>query len=121
MPEVKCPDCGSPMELRDSRYGKFYGCIRYPQCEAAHGAHPDGTPLGTPANKETKQWRIKAHDAFDLLWMSGAMKRKNAYRWMQQTLGMTPDEAHIGKFGIDECKRLIHTAEEFLKQVAASQ
>lgn len=38
MPEVKCPECGSPMVLRTARRGpnaggKFYGCSRYPNCK----------------------------------------------------------------------------------------
>lgn len=34
-PEVKtCPRCGSRMQLKRGRYGKFYGCSRYPYCRA---------------------------------------------------------------------------------------
>lgn len=28
-----CPKCGSKMVLRKGRYGKFYGCQRYPRCK----------------------------------------------------------------------------------------
>ena len=28
----KCPLCGSMMVLRKGRYGKFYGCLKYPYC-----------------------------------------------------------------------------------------
>lgn len=31
--EVACPSCGMPMELREGRYGYFWGCEGYPQCE----------------------------------------------------------------------------------------
>ena len=27
-----CPLCGSPMKMRSSRYGPFYGCTKYPGC-----------------------------------------------------------------------------------------
>ena len=30
----KCPRCGSRMDLKRGRYGKFYGCSRYPYCKA---------------------------------------------------------------------------------------
>lgn len=31
--EKICPDCGSPMSIRRSRFGKlFYGCTAYPKC-----------------------------------------------------------------------------------------
>ncbi|MEW6040528.1 MAG: type I DNA topoisomerase [Elusimicrobiota bacterium] len=29
----KCPVCGAPMYLRESRYGRFYSCSRWPQCK----------------------------------------------------------------------------------------
>lgn len=28
-----CPKCGSPMLLRTSKFGQFYGCSRYPSCK----------------------------------------------------------------------------------------
>jgi len=31
--DIKCPECGSPMVLRNGRYGKFYGCSRFPYCK----------------------------------------------------------------------------------------
>lgn len=31
--EVACPDCGMPMEIREGRYGFFWGCEGYPQCD----------------------------------------------------------------------------------------
>lgn len=30
--EAACPDCGAPMQLRQSRTGRFYGCTKYPEC-----------------------------------------------------------------------------------------
>ena len=30
--EILCPDCGKPMVLKNSKYGKFYGCSGYPEC-----------------------------------------------------------------------------------------
>ena len=29
----QCPKCGSKMFLRNGRFGKFYGCSRYPLCK----------------------------------------------------------------------------------------
>ena len=48
--------------IRNSRFGNFYGCSRYPVCQNTHGAHPDGTPLGKPANKATREARIGLFD-----------------------------------------------------------
>ncbi len=100
------------MILRTSRYGLFYGCSRWPDCDATHTAHPNGEPLGIPGDKATKAARIRAHDAFDTLWKdNGPMKRGQAYRWMQKTLDLTPDEAHIGRFDIPMCERVIEAVE----------
>lgn len=113
---LRCPECGAPMVLRETskyRYPrtgeprKFWSCSRFPACRGIHGAHPNGKPLGVPANAETKRARIRAHRVFDTLWRGGPMSRDQAYRWMQDALGMTKRQAHIGKFTIDECERLI--------------
>jgi ssDNA-binding Zn-finger/Zn-ribbon topoisomerase 1 len=29
---IECPECGSPMRLRRSDYGPFFGCSEYPEC-----------------------------------------------------------------------------------------
>jgi ssDNA-binding Zn-finger/Zn-ribbon topoisomerase 1 len=113
-----CPDCNADMVLRRSKYGPFYGCSNYPRCTCKHGAHADGTPLGIPANKETRDWRIKAHDAFDQLWKGPrrCMKRPEAYLWMQRMMCMSEDEAHIGRLNIEQCERLIAHAERYLER-----
>jgi ssDNA-binding Zn-finger/Zn-ribbon topoisomerase 1 len=95
------------MVLRKSRFGQFYGCTRFPECKGTHGAHPDGKPLGIPADSRTKQARIRAHAAFDELWKDGRMRRPDAYRWMQQAMGLDVDGAHIGKFTIEQCDQLV--------------
>jgi hypothetical protein len=114
--EHPCPECGSAMLLRQSKFGLFYGCIEYPKCKAAHGAHADGKPLGTPANPETKKARIRAHDAFDELWKGRHMSRSEAYTWMQRTMGLPEDEAHIGKFTIDQCEELEVLVGDYLEE-----
>lgn len=38
MPEKTCPNCGSPMIVRRSRFGRlFYGCSTYPKCNGIIG------------------------------------------------------------------------------------
>ena len=38
MPEKTCPNCGSSMVVRRSRFGRlFYGCSRYPKCNGIIG------------------------------------------------------------------------------------
>lgn len=108
-PVVLCGECGSPMVLRPSRYGLFYGCSTFPACRGTHGAHPDGSPLGTPTDAATKKERIIAHEYFDHLWRSGLLKRKRAYVWLCAAIGPTrPDgTSHISDMDMDECHRTI--------------
>lgn len=116
---IDCPMCGAAMVLKwSTRYPyrngeprRFYGCVNYPDCTATCGAHPDGTPSSTPAGPETKKARSRAHDVFDPIWQSGRMTRRQAYLWLQQAMGMTRDEAHIGLFDMAQCERLIRIVE----------
>lgn len=29
----ECPQCGSPLAIREGEYGAFYGCLSYPECD----------------------------------------------------------------------------------------
>ena len=33
MLDEMCPECGSPLVIRTSRYGKFKGCSNFPTCK----------------------------------------------------------------------------------------
>lgn len=113
-----CPECGSTMVLRDSKYGLFYGCSNYPNCKAAHGAHKKtGKPLGTPADKKTKKARMGAHEAFDQLWKNKHMSRSAAYQWMQKAMEMSENEAHIGRFTESQCAKLKILVEKHLEEL----
>ena len=107
-----CPEleCDGTLVLKDSKHGLFYGCNRYPACRASHGAHPDGSPLGIPANAETKKMRIAAHKAFDQLWKGPGpphFTRNKSYKWLQKQMNLTKDECHIACFDIPACQRVV--------------
>ncbi len=34
----KCPKCGSPLKMRQGRYGDFWGCTGYPECRYTKNA-----------------------------------------------------------------------------------
>jgi ssDNA-binding Zn-finger/Zn-ribbon topoisomerase 1 len=113
---LECPECGAPMVLRTTRKfvakdgspRVFYGCSRFPACKATHGAHQhDGRPFGIPADAATKVARIEAHEAFDVLWRSGAMKRTAAYRLIAKLMGLSHEDAHIGRFTREQCHELV--------------
>lgn len=109
--EVNCPYCGSSAEYKDSKaiYGRSYGMVYHcPPCDAYVGVHK-GTdkPLGRLADKELREYKKKAHSAFDPMWQSGRFRRNQAYGWLSEQMGLTRDETHIGMFDIDRCKQVI--------------
>src|ERR1700735_1804929 len=97
---VICPDCGARMILRTTikfsyRNGqarKFWGCSRFPDCMATHGAHPDGSPCGIPGTAEVKALRIEAHGWFDRLWKLNGNK-KAAYKWLSLAMKLPREKA----------------------------
>jgi len=91
--------------------GRSYGMIWLCRpCDAYVGTHKnskDHAPLGRLANKELREWKKKAHAVFDPLWKTGNMGRKEAYRFLCEKMNMTESQAHIGKFDVVECKKLV--------------
>lgn len=122
----KCRYCHEPAKLtwlgdigypyqRD--YGPMYVCI---PCAAHVGCHPGTTkPLGGVANAELREWKIKAHAAFDPLWQakirrdgcSKSQARRAGYRWLSEQLGIPFEKTHIGYMNLDECKRVVEVCE----------
>lgn len=115
---LACPEpgCGGRLVLKKADFGLFYGCENYPKCSGKHSAHQaSGAPMGVPAPKAVREARIRAHEAFDRLWkvvspwqkVPPPMNRKAAYRWLQTALKLTKNEAHIGRFTVEQCENLI--------------
>ncbi len=73
--------------------------------------------FSSAAWEELKGARHRAHKLFDELWTSGQMSRKHAYIWMQKVMQKTKREAHIAKFSIEECARLIDEVQRLRKKV----
>jgi len=50
--DEKCPLCGKPMVIRESRYGKFLGCSDYPKCKGKRKLNfTTGIPCPNPECK----------------------------------------------------------------------
>lgn len=109
---VNCDYCQQPAQLvggdriyphrPDLAHKRFWLCAND---NAWVGCHP-GTerPLGRLANTELRQAKMDAHAAFDPLWKSGRMKRKEAYAWLAKQLGV--ERIHIGESDIETCHRI---------------
>lgn len=116
-PSVICPYCDAPAALAtgaevyphrtDLSHKFFWQCA---PCGAYVGTHKDShdhAPLGRLANAELRQWKTRAHAAFDPLWRPGRMRRKDAYAWLAKVLEIEVRDCHIGMFDIVQCKRVV--------------
>lgn len=117
---MDCPYCGGKMIRRNSRYGLFYGCSAYPKCGATVGCHPNGKPLGAPADRELKDARMAAHAAFDKLWQGKiSPARSAAYLWLAEQLGIPYEDTHIAMFDVATCKRVVEACKAAPLQIFA--
>jgi hypothetical protein len=112
----------------------FYGCTNFPVCRATHGAHPDGRPLGIPGDAETKRLRSECHAVFDTLWKEekrvtramlsvrpggmgcpgkATMTRGQAYKLLQNLMGLGEEDCHIGRFSAEQCREAVRRIEEW--------
>ena len=111
--EIYCDYCGRRTEYVDSSviYGKSYGMIYLCRpCRAYVGVHKGSDkPLGRLANAELREWKKRAHDAFDPLWKCGRFRhrRNAAYAWLAEQMGLPKEETHIGMFDVPKCKQVI--------------
>lgn len=114
-PDVMCPYCDCHTALVPARYvfGKhtnnprqmLYFCLI---CGARVNCHKTGpVPMGTPADKATRDARRRAHDVFDQLWKSRTLTRWGAYMWLSQQMGLPQDKTHIGMFDAQQCDRVV--------------
>ena len=115
--DLRCPDCGDFLRLRDLGPDKlFYGCRRWADtgCKANHGANPDGSPRGIPADAETRKWRTEAHRVFDRLWTAPdpMMTKTAAYEWLRGAFSLSEANGHIGMFTKDQCVELIRLVKQ---------
>lgn len=114
-----CPYCKKPPVYVDSKeiYGVSHGMMFLCRpCKAYCGVHPNtNIPLGRLANKSLREWRIKAHAAFDPLFKSNYMTRPEAYAWLSFNLKLPIIVTHIGMFGVDTCKKVVELCKKELE------
>lgn len=117
---MKCPYCqkeakyGPNEEYYGRRYGRSYMCYYCKDCDAYVGTHNNTTnPLGTMANKELRELRMKCHAMIDPLWRAGKISRGRIYQKLSDAFGK---EIHIGESDIETCLELIKTIPLLLPQ-----
>ncbi len=103
--QVVCPRCSRPMPMQPGIHGRpYYTC---PLDDMSIGCHPDGRPLGLPADGPTRQLRKAAHNVFDRLWKTEGLSRKTAYEWIASVMNIPEADAHIARFNQEQCEVLI--------------
>jgi len=123
-----CPYCDSPVGMSSNIqvYGQTYGTWPWiflctnPFCMAYVGMHPfTNIPLGTLADKRTREARKKAKEVFNPLWQSARMTRTEAYKWLASRLAIDPGECHIGWFDAETCHQVVRicTAEALARML----
>ena len=127
--QITCPYCEAAAQLvtgetvyprRPDLYAKmFYICV---PCGAHVGCH-DGTtkPLGRLANGELRTAKMAAHAAFDPLWESQGMKRKAAYAWLAEQIGIDSKKCHIGWFDVAMCRRVVEVCDKIAATVVSGE
>ena len=106
-----CPYCKNEApwvankEIYGRSYGKSYMCYYCKPCNAYVGCHNNTRkPLGTMANKELRNWRMRVHAKIDPLWKSGKFSRGWVYSRISQELGY---QYHTGESDIETCKKIL--------------
>lgn len=91
----------------------YWRCAR---CGGYVGAHRDTLkPLGSPADKATRDARSAAHAAFDPLWrkrqrlsgLSNQHARGKGYKWLAAELGIDRKDCHIGMMDAATARRVV--------------
>jgi len=107
---MKCPDHDFNLRRRQTRYGGRWYC---PEKGCTVVCWEGST--STPANKETRDARQLAHDAFDRIWKTKVMSRAAAYLWLADFLNIGPKCCHIGMFDAETCERVRSASIELLE------
>lgn len=119
---VKCPYCGSNMEIRSNSeialkdFGKEYNllvCKNHPNCDCYCRIIEKGSDIylvSTPANASLRSLRNEAHFYFDKLHEYKIFPIKRvAYQWLTDTISPGTNVKHIGEFNEDFCIKTIQS------------
>lgn len=119
---LSCPYCGNPTKLVEDTqiYGRSYGtkCYICEPCGAWVGCHKNSDKaLGRVANKELRELKHRAHEAFDPLWKECHLSRIAAYEIRSIAFGLPPEQTHIGMFNEAMCRKVIALSNLILKYI----
>lgn len=117
-----CPFCGHRVVYTSNAaiYGRVYGngmCYKCTNCDSYVGCHPNGQPLGTLGNKQTRDLRHKCHNIFDTTWRLGHLDRNYCYTYLANRLGIPRSECHFAYFDIPMLTRVLEVLPQIKKEL----
>lgn len=71
--------------------------------------------MGSLANKELREVRQLAHEAFDTYWKCGSMSRSKAYSMLAKAMRMPRNGCHIGMLDTEACYQVIEVCRGGMK------
>jgi hypothetical protein len=108
---------GSTREIYQKGDQAIYICTN---CNAYVLCHrKTGLPMGKLANAALRMMRQETHKVFDLFRKENGWTREEAYQWLARSIGLSPEDAHIANFEMDECGKVISLCREYVKERAA--
>lgn len=118
---VMCDYCAQPAELAtgaavyphrpELAHLFFWECVPCAAYVGCHKQSPKHEPMGRLANSDLRNWKRRAHEAFDPRWRDGKEFRGKSYKWLADKLGITVDDCHIGEFDVDLCQKVVEACD----------
>ncbi|MED5607824.1 zinc-finger-containing protein [Pseudomonas sp. JH-2] len=125
LPAPTICECGGQVVLMNNSaiYGREYGDWPYVYactavgCGRYVGLHPDtDLPLGTLADKPLRDARNRCKKPFERIWREDWMRRKEAYAWLAQDMGISTEECHFGLFSTQQCEQAKQLCDQYLAE-----
>ncbi len=120
---TQCHHCSDRVRIgtHEEVYGRDYSDWPYVYlcegCGAYVGLHPfTAIPLGTLADKRTRDARKSCKLPFERIWRSGSMSRSEAYKWLADKMGIPAEECHFGWFSAEQCQTAMAHCNEWLSR-----
>ncbi|RKS59505.1 MULTISPECIES: zinc-finger-containing protein [Photorhabdus] len=118
---TECHYCNGDVTIahHENVFGKAYS--KWPwlyictECRAYVGMHPfTDIPLGTLADKATRNARMSGHRHFEEMRDKIGFERTDAYKFLAKRLGINFRKCHFGWFDIDTCYRAKEICENMI-------
>jgi ssDNA-binding Zn-finger/Zn-ribbon topoisomerase 1 len=109
----RCPKCQSEMVLRYSvrRQKSYYLCSN--KCDIYITAHPNGDPVGIPAERVVRELRQHTHSLANKIWeYKNTYQREKMYKWLEKN----SVSGHIGRMGMEELGEVITKLNKIIKK-----